>query len=343
MTEPYYTDDHVTIYHGDALEVMAQLECVEAAAVIADPPYYRVVDADWDDQWGADPNDFYAWIGKVCDAVNRHTIDRATIALFCDADHACAVELEIRRRFAFLNHIVWRKPGLGRLGKFQKDTMRRFFVTTERIILAEKLRNPDGDLFRFRTNVNHAVTAEIYADLIEQMKSWRDQAEMTNRDVDTLLGTAGMAGHYFSPSQWTLPTREAYETIRNHTGGERSPFPPYDNIRRQFDSRRQEFDSRRREFDSERHNNNLELLSDCWTFATPLGDRLHPTQKPEPLIRHLMQTTTRPDDLILDPFLGSGTTLRAAKDLGRKAIGIEIDERYCEIAARRMAQEVLPL
>ncbi len=71
-------------------------------------------------------------------------------------------------------------------------------------------------------------------------------------------------------------------------------------------------------------------------------DRKHPTQKPTPLMNWCIGLADEPNT-ILDPFMGSGTTLRAAKDLGRKAIGIEIEEKYCEIAAKRMAQEVLAL
>lgn len=68
----------------------------------------------------------------------------------------------------------------------------------------------------------------------------------------------------------------------------------------------------------------------------------HPTQKPEALMRYLIGRHTNAQT-VLDPFMGSGTTLRAAKDLDRKAIGIEIEERYCEIAAKRLSQEVLAL
>ena len=67
----------------------------------------------------------------------------------------------------------------------------------------------------------------------------------------------------------------------------------------------------------------------------------HPTTKPLKLMTDLVDLFSNESETILDPFMGSGTTLRAAKDLGRKAIGIEIEEKYCEIAAKRMAQEVL--
>jgi site-specific DNA-methyltransferase (adenine-specific) len=67
----------------------------------------------------------------------------------------------------------------------------------------------------------------------------------------------------------------------------------------------------------------------------------HKSQKPILLMRALVNRSSSVGATILDPFMGSGTTLRAAKDLGRKAIGIELEERYCEIAANRLAQGVL--
>lgn len=67
----------------------------------------------------------------------------------------------------------------------------------------------------------------------------------------------------------------------------------------------------------------------------------HPSQKPYPYMTWLVNRLSEEGQIILDPFIGSGTTLRAAKDLRRKAIGIEIEEKYCEIAARRLGQEVL--
>ena len=69
----------------------------------------------------------------------------------------------------------------------------------------------------------------------------------------------------------------------------------------------------------------------------------HPTQKPLRIHEWIINKYTNESSLILDPFMGSGTTLRAAKNLGRKAIGIEIEEKYCEIAAKRMAQTVMAL
>ena len=68
---------------------------------------------------------------------------------------------------------------------------------------------------------------------------------------------------------------------------------------------------------------------------------LHPCPKPLDLFKWLIDQSTESGETILDPFMGSGTTLRAAKDLGRKAIGIEIEEKYCEIAVDRLRQEVL--
>ena len=67
----------------------------------------------------------------------------------------------------------------------------------------------------------------------------------------------------------------------------------------------------------------------------------HPCPKPPNAWKWLLQKGSLEGETVIDPFIGSGTTLRAAKDLGRKAIGVDIEERFCEIAAKMLSQEVL--
>lgn len=74
-------------------------------------------------------------------------------------------------------------------------------------------------------------------------------------------------------------------------------------------------------------------------FADRTGNVFHPTEKPESIIAKIISANV--GDVVLDACCGSGTTLVAAKACGRKAVGIEIDERYCDIAAKRLSQGVL--
>lgn len=85
-----------------------------------------------------------------------------------------------------------------------------------------------------------------------------------------------------------------------------------------------------------------ELCSNVWTFAAEkrvAGG--HPAPYPMELASRCVRLGTWPNETVLDPFCGSGTTLRAAKDLGRRAVGVERSERFCEIAAKRCAAEQL--
>ncbi len=75
----------------------------------------------------------------------------------------------------------------------------------------------------------------------------------------------------------------------------------------------------------------------------PSSLRSHPVDKPTDLLRQLLKPTTQDGDVVLDPFMGGGSVLCAARLENRAAIGIEIEERYCEIAARRLEQRILDI
>lgn len=91
-------------------------------------------------------------------------------------------------------------------------------------------------------------------------------------------------------------------------------------------------------------------LFNCYWAGSPLyrqgeerGSQLHPTQKPVALMSWIVERTTKSGDLVFDPYMGSGPVARACVSSGRRYVGIEIDEPYCEIAARRLSQGVLDL
>ncbi len=88
----------------------------------------------------------------------------------------------------------------------------------------------------------------------------------------------------------------------------------------------------------------VDLTTNVWRIkpqqrGADAGD--HPAPYPVELARRCIRLSTWPNEIVFDPFTGSGSTLVAAKQLGRRAIGFEVSERYCEIAAKRLAQGVL--
>jgi site-specific DNA-methyltransferase (adenine-specific) len=93
----------------------------------------------------------------------------------------------------------------------------------------------------------------------------------------------------------------------------------------------------------QRHGGGARPNSCGQTWPNDANSVEHPCAKPMAMARWLVNRAILAGELVLDPFMGSGTTLVAAKNLGRRAIGIEIEERYCEVAVRRLAQGVLPI
>lgn len=89
-------------------------------------------------------------------------------------------------------------------------------------------------------------------------------------------------------------------------------------------------------------------LFNCFWAGSPMhrlgeerGSQLHPTQKPVALMRWIVDRNTEPGDLVLDPYMGSGPVARACADLGRRYVGVELEERYCEAAVKRLGQSVM--
>src|SRR5690606_2349214 len=116
----------------------------------------------------------------------------------------------------------------------------------------------------------------------------------------------------------------------------------YEDLRREYEDLRREYEDLRREYEDLRRPFTIASRAHSTDARNPPTiapyHPTHPCEQPSTVLRHMSEPVSRPGGRLLDPFAGSGSTLEAARDTGRHAIGIEQDERYCEAIATRLAQ-----
>ena len=307
----YYQDEHVTLYHGDSLEILPTLD-VQADALLTDPPYFKVKNEDWDRQW-AKPDEFLRWIGSFLDATKPLLAPHASVWVFASPQLATDIEITVRDRFRVLNSIRWTKAA-GWHQKADMKKVRSFLTPWEAIIFAEQYADQYGDAAK-------ALHREVYAPFGRYLQTEWERAGWKSGALGKALGRDSAL-----PTRWaegnSLPNPSDYQKMRDLLNQS-----PGDYLRREYEDLRRPFTPATRA-----------LANDIWDFAPvrPYPGK-HPCEKPAPLLRHMIETSTRPGALILDPFAGSGSTLEVAAATGRRAIGIEKSEEYCEKIAHRLS------
>ena len=292
------------LHNNDCLAVMRDMPDNSVSLIIADPPYFRVKDADWDNAW-ASVDAFLDWLRSVVREFARILQPNGSLYLFAWPRLSSRIETLVGESLNVLNHLVWHKANeKGHAAswgsKADKEQLRGYFSTTERIIFAEQ----DTDWIR------------------QYLRSEWERAGLGRHDANIACGTASIAGgHYFVRSQWCLPTAERYASLQryaNRNGG---------------DYLQREYEDLRRPFNLTKHHQ----WGDVMTFA-PVASYpgKHPCEKPQAMLMQFVEVSSRPDSVVLDPFMGSGATGLACHALGREFIGIDASQHWYDYASRRL-------
>jgi DNA modification methylase len=141
------------------------------------------------------------------------------------------------------------------------------------------------------------------------------------------------ASHYFAKSQWFFPTRDHYDSMKKEANG-KAFLKEYDEIKKEYDEIKKEFYSTRAYF-----NNTHDNMNNVWNFERHKKTGIeggHATPKPIPLCERAIKSSCPDGGLVLDFFLGSGSTMVASHQLKRKCYGMELDPKYCQVIIDRM-------
>jgi len=266
-----------------------------------------------------------------------------SLYMFCGSKLAADTELLVRQRMQVLNVITWAKPN-GPWLRQNKESLRAFFPATEKIVFAGHY-GAEGfakGLAGYASKCAE-LKGQVFGPLIDYFIRARDAMNISAKEINQATESK-MCSHWFSRSQWQLPGSVQYEQLQqlfhrkamemgivSPLTGDHSGLTEkyqglkahYSELRHEYDDLRQQYENLRRPF---RVTREVPYI-DVWTFA-PVASYpgKHPCEKPADLMEHIIATSSRPGDVVADFFMGSGATIKAAKRLGRRAIGVELEE-----------------
>jgi DNA modification methylase len=228
----------------------------------------------------------------------------------------------------FRNLITWDKGH----GQSQNSELTRSFATADEKCLFVML-----GVQGFNDN------ADNYFEGFESIREYlMTQKNKLGWSVDKIIEITGKssASHYFAKSQWHFPTKEHYNSIREAAKGD-AFHKEYDVLKKEYDVLKKEYDVLKKEYYSTRayFNNTHDNMNNVWHFSRHNKDGSeggHATPKPIPLCERAIKSSCPDKGLVLDFFLGSGSTMVASHQLKRKCYGMELDPKYCDVIVKRM-------
>ena len=322
------------LYLGDCREVLESLD-ERAQLCLTDPPYGNVVKAEWD-RFGRDG--FPSFLEEVAGPITRSVAENGSLFWFCYPNNAAACEAALGKHMRVLSHIVWRKgdpfrPSSSWAHGSDTEALRTFFPETERVIFCEQFASDRSaaDAAGYDDQCA-ALHKKVYGSgpFAVAVKARREAAGLARWQVDEACAPSRKpTGLCYRWEEGACnPTLEQYADFCRLVGDQRSG----EALRQEYEALRQEYEALRRPFFAGK------LKTDLWEFRPPLGGERHghPCEKPVLMLVEMVRQTTRIGDLVIDPFMGVGGSGVACVNLGRKFIGVEIDEKYFDIACKRI-------
>jgi DNA modification methylase len=231
-----------------------------------------------------------------------------------------------QQKATFRNLITWDK-GNGQ-GQNSENT-RSYAIADEKCLFA--MMGVQG----FNNNADNYF--EGWDSIVNYLDINKNKANLTIKDCKILAGHSEKSGcHWFDKSQWMMPTKETYDSWRNHCIENN-----IDAFKKEYEELKKEYEELKKEYYLTRayFNNVHDNFNNVWHFDRHIrkGDEGgHATPKPIPLCERAIKSSCADNGLVLDVFLGSGSTMVASHQLKRKCYGMELDPKYCDVIVNRM-------